>query len=373
MIIAGEISGDMHAARVVQAVRDVCPGATFYGVGGERMREVGVDTSYDVGDMAVVGFAEVVRRLAFFRRVFREMVDLAYRRKPDAIILVDYPGFNLRFAARAHAMGFKVIYYICPQVWAWCRSRIPKMAAIVDRLITIFPFEEAHFRGTHLDVKFAGHPLVDEARALLESPERELPWGRGPGVALLPGSRTNEIEKLLPVMWGAAAILEQRRPELGFIVAAPSDREASLIGTMIEELPNGPTRCSVVTTNTRQVLRQARAAMVASGTATIEAALMGCPMVVAYKVVPLTYLLGKLLVKVPHIGMVNIVAGKQVCPEFIQGRATPKAIAAALDPLLDDGPERTGMIEELAVVANTLGPGRAAYRTAELILEVVRT
>ena len=371
MIIAGETSGDMHAAPLVTAIRKAHPEYEFHGIGGALMRDAGVDTSYDISEMAVMGFAEVFRRLKFFKRVFGEMVDLAGRKRPEAVILVDYPGFNLRFAAKLHAMGITVIYYICPQVWAWHRERIPKMAAIVDKLITIFPFEAEHFKATGLDVGFAGHPLVDEARAVLARTPSPLPWADAPGVALLPGSREHEIDRLLPTMWEAATRLGRERPDLHFITAAPAKTQANLIRSRLSTLPAGPQHHTIVTGETREVLRQARAAMVASGTATIETALMRCPMVVTYKVAPLTYWLGRLLVKVPHIGMVNIVAGREICRELIQHDATPEAIAQAVTPLIDDSPERDQARVDLEDVVTRLGAGGAAARAAAMVIETM--
>jgi len=368
MIIAGEVSGDMHAARLVEAVKKRVPGARFFGIGGPEMRAAGVGTSYDVADMAVMGVTEVLKRYGFFKSVFAEMVAVARKLRPDAVILVDYPGFNLRFAAKTHELGIRTIYYICPQVWAWNRSRIPRMAEIVDRLITIFPFEAGHFAGTGLRVDFAGHPLVDEARAALEEPPADLPWKGEPRVALLPGSRPHEISRILPVAWKAAELLEKRSPGAGFIIACPSPAEEAIVREVIAGLDGGPANWDVVTNNTRQVLRQAGAAIVASGTATIEACLMGCPMAVVYKVAALTYLLGRILVRVPDIGMVNIVAGKRICPEFVQGDATPAAVADALLPLLSDTPERGTMLEKLRQAKESLGEGGAEERAAESVV-----
>jgi lipid-A-disaccharide synthase len=371
MIIAGEISGDMHAANIIRAMQKKRPNDIFFGIGGPAMRDTGVETIYDVKDMAVMGIVEVLKHFKFFKKVFHEMEDLAYHRKPDAIILVDYPGFNLRFAAKAHAMGIKVIYYICPQVWAWHRERIPKMAAIVDKLITIFPFEAEHFNGTNLDVSFAGHPLVDVAKKLLATPQAVLPWKNNSGIALLPGSRRTEIERILPVMWKAAGLLSKENPDLEFIIAAPSERQVQIIKNTIKTCGNGPAKHHIVIDNTRQVLRQARAALVASGTATVETALMSCPMVITYKVAPLTYLMGKLLIKIKHIGMVNIIADKLICPELVQHQATPTAIVEAVTPLITDTPQRQQMIKDLQAVTEKLGNGGASQNAAQLILEVV--
>lgn len=371
MIIAGEISGDMHAANIINLIKKECPNTTFFGIGGPAMRAVGVETFYDIKDMAVMGIVEVLKHIKFFKKVFNEMETLAEKRRPDAVILIDYPGFNLRFAAKAHALGIKVIYYICPQVWAWHRERIPKMAAIVDKLITIFPFEAKHFDGTGLDVSFAGHPLVDEAAKLLATPQAELPWKENPGIALLPGSRRTEIERILPSMWKAAKLLSDKNPKLEFIIATPSEQQSKIIEEITKRLGNGPAKCHIVTDNTRQVLRQARAAMVASGTATIETTLMSCPMVIIYKVAPLTYIMGKMLIKIKHIGMVNIVADKLVCPELVQQQATPTAIAKTITPLISDTPQRQDMINELHLVTKKLGTGNAAKTAARQILDTL--
>lgn len=369
MVIAGELSGDMHAARLIEALSRQRPDLRFFGIGGDEMQAAGVELLVHARDMAVMGFSEVLRRYGFFRRVFHRMLGELDRRRPAAVILVDYPGFNLRFAAQAHARGVRVIYYVCPQVWAWGRGRIPKMARIIDRLIAIFPFEQDVFAGTGLKVDFAGHPLVDEAAAAHAAQPLELPWGGAPRVALLPGSRLHEIRRILPVMAAAAARLESRVPGIAFIVAAPSEEQARSVRAVLAACGAVPARLQVVVGRTREVLRQARAAMVASGTATVETSLMRCPMIVAYRVGALTYALGRLLVRVRHIGMVNIVAGREVCPEFIQGAATAAALADAVEPLLGDTPERRRMLQGLEEINRRLGPGQAAERAAAVVLD----
>ena len=371
LIVAGEVSGDMHAARLVEAIQRQNPAVECFGIGGDALRATGMEILYDARDMAVMGFTEVVRRLGFFRKAFGDLLAAARKRRPDAVILVDYPGFNLRFAARAHALGLRVIYYICPQVWAWNRRRIPHMARIVDRLIAIFPFEPQVFAGTSLKVDFVGHPLVDEIAAALREPEASLPWQGTPRIALLPGSRRQEIEHILPALLDAAALIQRHQPNASFIIPAPSTEIGNTVRQMLAGLPPGPARLSVVDGLTRQVLRQATAAWVASGTATIEAALLNCPMAVVYKTSPLTYLLARLLVSVPFIGMVNVVAGRQVCPEFIQGTATPEALAGALQPLIESEPVRRQMLEGFRQVQTALGPGGAAERAAAIVLAQV--
>jgi len=368
LVVAGELSGDIHAAGVVRGVLEKNPDIHFFGIGGENLHAAGMEIIHDTREMAVLGLVEVIHRYGFFLRVFKEMVKLARERRPDAVLLIDYPGFNLRFAKEMHKLGIKVIYYVCPQVWAWHRSRIPKIAQIVDRLLVIFPFETEVFAGTGLKVDFVGHPLVDVANEVRSEPLKDLPWPTESHVAILPGSRVQEIQRILPPMLGAAAILEKRNSETGFILAASSDEMADQIRRVMAETAKKPQRVELMVGETRQILRQAHAAMVASGTATIEAALMDCPMTIVYKTALLTYLLGRMLVHVDHLGMVNIVAGETLCPEFIQGRATPANIADAMEPLLIETPERAAMIVGLERVRQSLGQGGCAERAAEIVL-----
>lgn len=370
LVIAGEPSGDMHAARMIaEAVRKK-PNLRFFGIGGDAMRAEGVELLHDTSQMAVLGFTEVVARYAFFRNVFKQMLTLARERKPDAVLLIDYPGFNLRFARAARAMGLKVIYYICPQVWAWNRRRIPAMARVVNRLIAIFPFERDVFAGTGLRVDFAGHPLMDATRTALAEPPAELPWrGAENRIAILPGSRAHEILRILPVMLRAALIIEKNVSNTAFILAAASPGAAALANRLVAASGNKPENFEIVTEQTRQITRQARAAMVASGTATIETALMRCPMAIVYRVAWLTYLLGRMLVKIKHLGMVNVIAGRTLCPELIQHRLTPKALAQAILPLIHNTPERAAMLEGFDEIAAKLGAGNAAERAAAILLE----
>jgi len=372
MILAGELSGDLHAAAVLRELRRRRPDLECFGTGGDALAAAGLEVRGHVRDLAVLGLTDVLRRLPFFYALFRDLERLARARRPDAVLLVDYPGFNLRFAARARAMGLKVIYYICPQVWAWNRGRIARMARDVDRLLAIFPFEADLFRGRGLRVEFVGHPLVAPTAAARAAPEETLPWPGEPRLALLPGSRYHEIERILPVLWLAAGRADRRLPGAGWLIAAPTAEAAGWVQASLERLrrkPGGPARAAVTVGRTRQVLRQARAAFVASGTATIEAALMRCPMLVVYRTSWLTYGLGRLLIRVPYLGMVNIVAGERLCPEFIQHRARPEPLAEALARIAADGSARQGMLEGLDRVARALGDPRGAERAAAAIAE----
>ena len=371
MVIAGEQSGDMHAAQVVERVLRQMPDLDCWGIGGPEMRAVGVRTLYDISDMAVMGLSEVLRRYGFFRRVFNEMLELVILKQPDAVLLVDYPGFNLRLAEKLHERGIKVLYYVCPQVWAWHRSRIPKIARIVDRLMVIFPFEVEVFEGTGARVDFVGHPLVNELQEdIAETEDDALVWDTKTGrVALLPGSRKHEIQRILSPMLETAMRVERTNPGVSFVIAAASKAAELQIYSLLDAQPVRPRNCQVVLGKTRQILAQADAALVASGTATVETALQGCPMLIVYRMAWPTYLLARMLVRVDCIGMVNIVAGKALCPEFIQHEVKPEAMAAALQPLLSDTPERADMLAGLVHFKTELGSRNSAEEAARIVCE----
>lgn len=368
LVVAGEPSGDLHAARLVEAVHRRDPTIRFWGIGGDLLRAAGTDILVDAREMAVLGLWEVAKRYGFFRRVFGRLRRAAAERKPDLALLIDYPGFNLRFAAELKKLGIPVVYYICPQVWAWHRSRIAKMAELIDRLLVIFPFEVEVFKETGLRVEYVGHPLVDEAARERSAATEPLPWPGQPKIALLPGSRRQEVERILPSLWQAAGLIQRRRPDAGFIVAATTRDIAEFAHALATRFPGGPTRYAVVHGRTRRVLGEATAAWVKSGTSTIEAALMNCPMLVVYKTSPITYFFGKRLIRVPHLGMANLIAGREAFPEYLQAAATPKALAAGMEPLLDDTPDRAAAMSALREVQQALGGGGAAERAAEALL-----
>lgn len=361
MIVAGEMSGDLHAARLVRDLRAARADVEIFGIGGDALRQEGVRTVVDARDMAVLGFFEVLARYPFFRRVFAQMVQLLKDEKPEALLLVDYPGFNLRLAAKAHALGIPVFYYISPQVWAWHRGRIRTMAKILDLLMVIFPFEIRVFKGAGLRVVFVGHPLVASVQRTLAQPTPELPWpAGGRRVAILPGSRRQEIERILPPMLDAAKELRRRIPDATFLIPAASDEIRALIDAQLAARPaEERAAVAVVTGQMREVVRQARAAMVCSGTATIETALLRCPMIVVYRTTWPTYFIGRALIQVKWIGMVNLVGNRTICPEFIQHEAKPAAMADVMQTLIDDSPARRAQLGGLWEVASALeGEGR---------------
>lgn len=368
LIVAGEVSGDMLAAGLVRALRQQDPALRFFGIGGDALRGEGMEILQDCASMAIVGFAEVLGRIPFFIRLLRRLEAVAAARRPAAAILVDYPGFNLRLAARLKRLGIPVFYYVCPQVWAWHRSRIGRLARSVERLFAIFPFEPEQLAGSGLPVEFVGHPLVDAVAALRLAPPPALPWSGAPRLALLPGSRPAEIDRHLPLLLDAARRLEREFPRLSCLLAAPTaDAARALDARLAAHAGPRPARLAVVGGQTRALLGQADAAAVASGTATVETALMRCPMVILYRMATLSYAVAKRLVRVPHIGMVNLIAGRELCPELIQDALSADTLAAALRPLLAPTPERTRMLEGLDAVIAKLGKPGAETRTAAAI------
>lgn len=376
LVVAGEMSGDTLGAAVVDEYRAAGGTAAFFGIGGEKMRAQGVETLHDVREMAVLGLSEVIARIGFFRRVWKETVRLLDERRPDAVLLIDYPGFNLRLAGEAHKRGIPVCYYVCPQVWAWNRRRIPKMARVIDALWCLFPFEPAVFEGTGLEATFTGHPLVGPVARFLASPARPLPWPAGDPkerVALLPGSREMEIRRLLPVFLRAAELYRARHPAASFLVSAANERAAGHIARVIARtLPEGAAaRYPIATGAMRETVRQARAAMACSGTATLETGLVGCPMLIAYRAAWPTYFAGRALIRVKWLGIANLIAGRTVSPEYIQRAATPEALAAGLETIVPDGPARDAQLAGLAEVRRALSRPADSPGAGTLLARVV--
>lgn len=369
LIVAGEVSGDLHAAKVVQAVKARSPDTVFWGIGGDDLRAEEVELLQHTDRMSVMGIAEVLRHYRFLKSAFDQVLAEVDRRKPDAALLVDYPGFNLRLAAELKKCGVPVYYYICPKVWAWNKKRIPKMAKIIDRLMVVFPFEVAVFKDTDLPVDFVGNPLVAQIDEFLAMPPRELPWGSARRVALLPGSRKQEILRILPSMLAAAKRLEDRFPDVSFMIASPNERIEVLVNEQIELCADSPARLAVVCGHARELMRQADVAMVTSGTATLETALIGTPQIIVYKTSPATYWFARTVLTIRHIGLVNIVAKRTVCPELIQQDTTPESMADGIARLLADTAERSDMLAGYEEVRQLLGARKAAENAADILLE----
>jgi len=356
MFIAGEASGDSHASALIHSLRARAPDLKIFGAGGPQMRTAGMELLLDLTEHAVIGVVEAVRSFRQLRRIFWQLVREAERRRPDAVVLVDYPGFNLRFAAEMKRRGFRVIYYISPQVWAWHAGRARQMERDVDLLLSIFPFEKAWFaqHAPRLRVEFVGHPFADTILRHRQSLSRDPQL-----ILLLPGSREKEVSHNFPLM---AHAIEQLPDDWRFEAAAVSDKTAAMMRHR---------RVSVRIGGAHDLMQQAAVAIVASGTATLECAFFQCPMVVIYHVNWLTYLLGRALVRVKWLAMPNLVAGRQIVPELLQGNARPERIAAAVREILSHSERRRLMEQDLAKVIASLGDSGASDRAAQLILTSV--
>lgn len=370
--MAGEASADLHGANLVRAMRARDAGLRFFGIGGARMAAAGVRILIPSSEMAVVGMTEVLSRATVVMEAARRLKKLLKAGGADLLVLIDYPGFNLHIARTARQCRIPVLYYISPQVWAWRRGRVRKIARRVDRLAVILPFEKTFYACHGLAADYVGHPLMDACPALPDSSEarRRLQLGPGaPVLALLPGSRREEVGRLLPVMVQAAERLRERFPQLQAAVPVAETLDPEWVRGFIEP---GRVPMRIFGGRVYEVLRAANAAMVTSGTATLEAAIAEVPMVTVYKVSPLTYHIGKRLIKVPHISLVNLVAGEEVIPELIQDDADPEPLAQALLPLLEGGEARTRMITALGRVRDSLGRGGASARTAGIALDMLK-
>lgn len=368
MIIAGEASGDLHGSGVVRELKRLDPSLEILGVGGDRMRQEGMELIYHIRELSFMGFLEVVKHLPVIRSVERTLTTLLDLRRPDVLVLIDYPGFNIRFARIAKKRGIKVVYYISPQVWAWHRSRVKKMKTVVDKMLVIFPFEEEFYRREGIDVEFVGHPLLEVLETGLDRTGFFKRFGIPPEkkiLALIPGSRTQEIHNNFPVMLGVARRLRQ---EFDLEVAI------SVAPTLDQHFFKGMFDVSgfhLIKHAAYELMENAHFALVTSGTATLETACFRTPMFVVYKTSWFTYLLGRLLVSVKNIGLVNIVAGKQVVPEFIQHRANVETMTRAARALLNDQSQLAAMREELSTIKSKLGTTGASQRVAERILKCI--
>ncbi len=370
MLIAGEASGDLHGAHLVKSIRSYLPEGRFYGIGGTHMRKEGVTLIRDISPLGVTGAWEVLAKLNTIRKVYFQVLHTLKTSRPDLLILIDYPDFNLRVARIAKKLKIPIVYYISPQVWAWRRNRIYLIARLVTKMIVIFPFEQELYQQAGVDVTWVGHPLIDRVKPELNKTEFCRRYGLDPShplIGLLPGSRENEIRRLYPVMRSAADLILKQIPQIQFILPlAPSIQE-----TLLLKFP-GQTPVQIVKNRGYEAMNAADLLIVASGTVTIEAALLKVPMIITYKVSPLTYALGKRLIQVPYIGMVNLVAGKQVVPELIQQDATPERIAQEAIKLLKDPAKRMAIREELAKVKEKLGEPGASDRAAQAVIEVLK-
>lgn len=368
-IVAGEASGDTHGAALMRSLREQDPGIRFTGKGGPKMAAIAEASGGSLDDWiaeaGVLGLWDVLRHYGYFRGKFRGLLDKLAAAPPEAVILVDYPGFNLRLAKaiRKRRIPSRIIYYISPQVWAWNRRRIPEMARALDLMICIFPFEKTLYEASGLPTVFAGHPMAEELRPIPSSQRDDSLFG------LFPGSREREVRRIFPAMAGAAALIGKSRPEIRFEAAAATPTHAELMNSMAQD---AGVAITISTGVARDLMRRAGAGLVCSGTATLEAGCLGLPYALVYRVAPLTYEVGLRLIRIPYLGMVNILADRPVVREFIQHDATPAALADEGLRLLNHRESRERLSSELASVTSILG-GEAGHpaslRAARAVLD----
>src|SRR5712692_5893005 len=367
LISAGEASGEMYGAQLIEALLRRSPSLEFFGVGGERMRAVGCDTVVDAKKLAVVGITEILSHLREIYGLFHRLIAEADRRRPDLAIVIDSPAFNWRVARQMHKRGIPVVYYVCPQFWAWRQSRVRLLRKYVTKALVIFPFEEKFYRDRGVDATFVGHPLAEVPHPAIERAEyasqHELDPAR-PWITLMPGSRVKEVRMNLPTILESATKLGSGY-EFLLPVAPTLDRGflESLIGQ------RGPVH---LVPEALPALTHSRAGIIASGTATVEAAIMGTPFVMVYRVSPLTYFLGRHRVKVPHFAMVNLIAGGEIVPELVQDDFTAENVVGRLKQIILDGPTRSKMIAGLAGVKTHLrGPDEDRFHPADRAAQAI--
>jgi lipid-A-disaccharide synthase len=371
MLSCGEASGDLYAGALVEALRARDPRIDVFGLGGDRFRAAGGRLIGDFHGVSVVGLVETLRILPESYAMYRRLVQAARDERPDVLVLIDFSGFNFRLMAAVKRLGIPIVYYVCPQLWAWRAGRIQTMKALVDRVLPIFPFEAPIYEAEGMEVRFVGHPLVDLAVA--PTPRHELIQqldldAKRPIVALLPGSRRNELQRIVPVLAAAVPRIASAVTGTQFIVA----RAPNLPDSFFAPFQGSGAAVRVVEGRTDDVLAACDVVITASGTATVQAALHGKPMVVVYRLSPVTYKLGKPLVRVEMYSMVNLVAGERIVEELIQDACTPEAVAQETVDLLTNADRVADMKEQLAVVCQRLGGSGASGRAADAVLEVAR-
>jgi len=371
MIIAGEASGDMHGASLVHEMLKIDSSLKFYGIGGNKLQEVGVNLLAHSSEMAVMGLTEVIPKLGTILRIMNRMKKSMDEFNPDLVILIDYPDFNLRIAKAAYKRGIKVFYYISPQVWAWRKGRINQIKKLVNKMAVILPFEVETYRQKGFPVNYVGHPLLDLVKTEYSPQEARTKFGLKEGkttVALLPGSRFSEVNNLLPEMLKAGEILAQHIQDIQFLLPLADTIEEKIITDIISRYA---LKVNIIRGYTYDAISCSDLAIVASGTATLETALLGVPMVIIYKISSLTYFILKFIVNVKNIGLANIIAGKTIVPELIQEDASGNRIAAEALDILADAEKKMEMIKELAAVRSKLGNPGAARKTAQLAYDML--
>ncbi|HEV2349369.1 MAG TPA: lipid-A-disaccharide synthase [Terriglobia bacterium] len=369
-IVAGERSGDVYGGELATALRARNSALRMFGCGGEAMRKAGVETTVDLREFALMGITEVIRHLPRARQTFNRLIEEVDHRKPSLAVLIDSPSLNLRLAKKLKRRNIRVIYFVSPQIWAWKKWRIHHLKTRIDKMLCIFDFEEAIYRKAGIPVEFVGHPLVDLVRPHLSRPEffeRAGLDAETPTVAILPGSREREVLFNLPALLDAASRMALTR-KIQFVIPVAQSLDPAWLESKLQDYYVGRALLRTVTEAAHDVLYYSDVAAVASGTATVEAALCERPMVVVYRVAPITYWLGRYMVDVPFYSMVNLLAGKGIVKELIQSDFTAQAVAAQIEYLLDHPEARSEMVQALRALKPRLGPGGAIPKAAEAVL-----
>lgn len=366
LIVAGEVSGDIHGGKLVKAIKELSPEINIAGIGGENMSSAGMKLLRNVNEMSFLGFTEIIKHLPFVRKVMNELLKWIEIERPKVVVLIDYPGFNLRLAQKAKNLGCKIIYYISPQIWAWGKGRIKKIARVVDQMIVIFPFEEELYRNAGVSVEFVGHPILENLESSFSredffsenelDPDEKL-------IGLLPGSRTQEVDSLYKIMIDAVDLLKPEYPNMQSITA-----KSPVLDNAVYTKITGNDSLKQ-SNNIYDIMKHSNLLFVASGTATLESACFGTPLIVVYRVSPISWIIGKILVKIKSIGLVNIVAGKKIAPEILQSELTPYRLAHEALNILKDDKLYAETSSELLNVKKLLGEPGASKKAAEIIIK----
>ena len=370
MIVTGEASGDLYGSMIAAEIKRIDPGVSLAGVGGRGMQDAGVEIVLDSTEMSVVGVWEALVRLPRLWQALNRIKREVLRRRPDLLILVDYPGMNLRVAESARRAGIRVMYYVSPQVWAWGGGRMGKIKRSVDKMVVILPFEVELYRKCGVDVVYTGHPLIDVVKTTVGRQEFLGRLGIGEGrrlISLLPGSRRHELRQHLTPLIGAARMLAEGHPERSFVMVTLPGLEAEVH----EITRQAGVPIAVISDLRHEAIAYSDLAITCSGTVTLEAALLGTPMIVIYRLAFFSWMLGRLLVRVPYISLVNLVARERVVPELLQGEVTPENLAREAAAILEDAGKRRRMVDGLERVRSCLGPGGATRKAAEIALAMV--
>ena len=372
--MSGEASGDLHGANLAREIRKQDASIALYGVGSKQMRDVGVKMLADASEISVVGITAVLTHIGAIYQVFTKLRRFLKDERPDILVLIDFPDFNIRLGKAARKLGIPVLYYISPQVWVWRKGRIKTIAGMVKAMIVVFPFEVPLYKKAGVDVRFVGHPLTDVVRSDLTTGQARQVFGLETArrtIALLPGSRTSEIVHLLPDMLKAAKILLSRFQDLQFVLPMAPTVDRDFIRSFVEQ---GGVPVRMIEGRTYDALKASDAAIVASGTATLETGLMALPMVIAYRISAFNYfILTKLIRGVKNVGLVNIVAGKRIVPELVQNDSTPENMADAVTKMLSDPVYYKEVAADLACVRAQLGEAGASARATAVVMEVLRS